>query len=67
MHENTVKQYFAGQPDKLLVLDIIKGEGYDKLCPFLGLDVLDKPFPHEQNTTEMSRLLHQDSATAKPG
>ncbi len=47
MHENTVKQYFADRPDKLLVLDITKGEGYDKICPFLGLDVLDKPFPHE--------------------
>ena len=56
MHENIVKEYFAGQPDKLLVLDMTKGEGYAQLCPFLGLDVLDKPFPHKNISTENSRL-----------
>ena len=67
MHENTVREYFSGRPDKLLVLDVTGGEGYEKLCPFLGRDVLDKPFPHANNTTEMSRRQHQDSSSTSPG
>lgn len=45
-HHEDVRRYFANRPGKLLELDICGGEGYEKLCPFLGLDVLDKPFPH---------------------
>ena len=56
MHENTVREYFAGRPDKLLEIDVTRGDGFDKLCPFLGLDVLDKPFPHKNNSSEKSRL-----------
>jgi hypothetical protein len=42
-----VIDYFQGRPDKLLILNVCDGEGYDKLCPFLGLDVLNEPFPHK--------------------
>lgn len=56
MHENTVREYFIGRPDKLLEIDVTRGDGFDKLCPFLGLDVLDKPFPHKNNSSEKSRL-----------
>lgn len=45
-HERKVRDYFEGRAGKLLVLDICGGEGYEKLCPFLRLDVIDKPFPH---------------------
>ena len=38
--------HFAGRPDDLLVLDVVAGEGWEKLCPFLGLDPPDEPFPH---------------------
>ncbi|MFT3726420.1 MAG: sulfotransferase [Terricaulis sp.] len=33
-------------PERLLVIDITKGDGYQKLCPFLGLDPVASPFPH---------------------
>src|SRR5262249_43501774 len=36
-HVRTVLDYFRGRPDDLLVLDICGGEGWEKLCPFLGL------------------------------
>ncbi len=45
IHE--VKRYFQKRKNKLLVLDITKGEGYKKLCPFLGLPVLDESFPYK--------------------
>ena len=32
--------------DRLLVMDIVGGDGWEKLCPFLGLDLPDVEFPH---------------------
>lgn len=29
-----------------LILDITKGDGWEKLCPFLWVDIPDIPFPH---------------------
>ena len=42
-HVENVKRYFADRPNDLLVLDITKGEGYEKLAPFLGVPVPTKP------------------------
>jgi hypothetical protein len=33
-------------PQRLLVMNISAGEGWEKLCPFLGLPIPDAPFPH---------------------
>ncbi|MFZ2031281.1 MAG: sulfotransferase family protein [Vitreimonas sp.] len=33
--------------ERLLVMDITAGDGWEKLCPFIGMDIPDKPFPHE--------------------
>jgi hypothetical protein len=49
-HEAWVRGYFAGQRERLLVMDICGGEGYERLCPFLGVPRLDEPFPHENKT-----------------
>jgi SAM-dependent methyltransferase len=45
-YNRRVLDYFDGRDDKLLVLNIAGGEGYEQLCPFLNLPVSDKPFPH---------------------
>ena len=45
-HTKRVLDFFKDKPDELLVLDICGGDGYDKLCPFLGIDIPDEPFPH---------------------
>lgn len=45
-HEARVRKLFRGRKGKLLVLNVCAGEGYEKLCPFLGLPVKDEPFPH---------------------
>jgi len=45
-HLEDVLGYFKGQQERLLVMDICGGDGYEKLCPFLGKDIPGEPFPH---------------------
>lgn len=44
-HHDRVLAYFAGRPRDLLVMNIVGGDGYEVLCPFLDEPVLDEPFP----------------------
>ena len=44
-HNQEVIEYFRDRPEDLLVMDITKGDGWEKLCPFLGLETPDQPFP----------------------
>lgn len=41
-----IKSYFKHRQDDLLVMNICAGEGWEKLCPFLGLPVPKTAFPH---------------------
>lgn len=41
-----IKEHFAERPDDLLVMNICAGEGWEKLCPFLGLEIPKKRFPY---------------------
>jgi hypothetical protein len=34
-------------PDRLLLMNIVAGDGWDKLCPFLGVPIPAEPFPYE--------------------
>lgn len=36
--------------DRLLIMNIFEGDGYDKLCPFLEQKILDEPFPLSNQT-----------------
>ena len=40
-----LERYFAGRAADFLVINIPAGEGWEKLCPFLGLPIPDLPFP----------------------
>jgi hypothetical protein len=42
---NEVIRYFRNK-NNLLILDLEKGDGWNKLCPFLNLNVLKTKFPH---------------------
>lgn len=44
-HEKAVREYFRDRSDDLLVMDICAGDGWEKLCPFLGKGVPGTPFP----------------------
>jgi hypothetical protein len=53
-HNAAVLQYFAARPADLLVMDVTRGDGWDLLCPFLGLDTPGCPFPHK-NAVKVKR------------
>ncbi len=43
-HHEDVRKYFHNRPDDLLEMDITAGDGWEKLCPFLGLSIPSQPF-----------------------
>lgn len=45
-HNKEVLQYFENRPADFTVMDLAAGDGWEKLCGFLGVPVLDVPFPH---------------------
>jgi len=45
-HYREVPAYFADRPNDLLVMDLAAGDGWEKLCPFLGKEIPNQPFPH---------------------
>ena len=46
-HLNDVMMYFKNRKEDLLLMDIVGGDGYEKLCPFLGLKTINKKFPQK--------------------
>lgn len=47
-HVQNVTSYFAGRESDLLVLNIVAGDGYERLAHFLGVPVPEQPFPHDR-------------------
>jgi|TARA_Y100000310_G_C20473360_1_gene711179 hypothetical protein len=45
-HTKKVLDFFKDKQGQFLVLNICSGDGYEKLCPFLGLDIPEKSFPY---------------------
>jgi hypothetical protein len=45
-HKREVMAYFQERPDDLLVLNFAEEDGWEKLCPFLGHEIPEIPFPH---------------------
>lgn len=50
-HNSEVKDYFADRPDDLLIVNWERGDGWERLCAFLGNPVPSRPFPHENKGT----------------
>lgn len=55
-HNSEVLDYFKNRPDDLLVLDLVKGDGWEKLCPFLGAEIPAAPFPHLNKAQDRNRM-----------
>ena len=53
-HVAAIKEYFRDRPDDLLVMNIAYGDGWEKLCPFLGIPVPDFPFPSRNMWKDLS-------------
>lgn len=47
--------------ERLLIMDVESGDGWDKLCPFLGVAAPNTPFPHSNKTnyTELTQRRAQ--------
>tara|TARA_Y100001972_G_C7662085_1_gene334119 strand:+ start:773 stop:1306 length:534 start_codon:yes stop_codon:yes gene_type:complete len=45
-YNKDVVDFFKGKEDQLLVMNIPNGDGYEKLCPFLGVDTIKGKFPN---------------------
>jgi len=52
-------EYFRDRPQDLLVINVIGGEGWEKLCPFLGQPVPEIPFP-KANVTQITWMNIDD-------
>lgn len=61
-HNKEVKAYFQNRPNDLLIMNLKSGDGWEKLCPFLGHDVPKKSFPYsnkgKHNYTLKDRAKH---------
>ena len=56
-HHEAVEAFFADRDD-LLVMRITEGDGYEALCPFLGLPDPGVPFPARHRGLEASLSGH---------
>lgn len=59
-HNREVREYFQGRQVDFLVVDFEKGDGWKKICDFLGEPVPDVDFPHlNKNKTLVDKLQHK--------
>jgi hypothetical protein len=65
-HARNVREYFRERPGDLLVIDICAGEGWEKLCPFLGLATPARPFPHANEWMHLLLEAARDVARTIP-
>ncbi len=56
-HNREVLSHFSNRPGDLLVLELSKGDGWEKLSPFLGKPIPDMPFPHANKAADRDRPL----------
>lgn len=49
-HIKSVKEYFQNRENDLLIIDICGGDGWVKLCSFLGKKIPELPFPKKNKS-----------------
>ena len=65
LYIQSVISYFCDRPQDLLVMDICGGDGWEKLCPFLGCPVVDQPFPYIQTDQQLEKRSQYRSTLAE--
>lgn len=55
-HHKEVLQYFKTRPNKLLIIDICKGDGWKPLCKFLNLPIPNTEFPNVDPLIKLKTL-----------
>lgn len=56
-HYGEAFQYFKDRPEDLLVFDVTKGDGWEKLCPFLNLPIPKRPFPKKNTASSKGSIF----------
>jgi hypothetical protein len=51
-HLADIQEHFKDREGALLLFDVCGGEGWEKLCPFLGRPVPGEPFPRQNTARE---------------
>jgi hypothetical protein len=59
-HQEDVARYFRNRPNDLLRMNLSKGDGWEKLAPFLGRSVPAVPFPHGNSIEGMVAHLRKE-------
>ncbi len=52
-HYDDVIKYFSERKNDLLILDICAGDGFEKLCPFLGKQIPRQSFPQKNSISSL--------------
>lgn len=61
-YHDRVHSFFQDKPrERFLEMSIVGGDGYEKLCAFLGVPVPDEPFPNSNRSTERSMVSGEPS------
>ena len=55
--KNAILDFFKDKPDQFLHIDIPSGDGWNKLCPFLDLEIPDVDFPHQHKNSAIDGSL----------
>jgi len=50
-HDRRIREYFKDD-NRLLILNVCSGEGWEKLCPFLNKEIPKMPFPKSNVTAQ---------------
>lgn len=53
--------------ERLLVMDLVGGQGWETLCPFLGLPQPDIPFPHANKKEDFRARVEASRARQRAG
>lgn len=60
-HNKSVRDYFKGRENDFLEICWENGDGFEKICHFLGCDIPDTPVPHANrgvdNTVPLKRYM----------
>ena len=55
-HHFDVLSYFKDRPNDFLLIDIIEGDGWEKLCKFLNCDIPDVAFPNTNSLKDIDKV-----------
>lgn len=68
-HNEEVQAYFANRPQEFLLMDLPAGDGWDKLCAFLGKPMPAESFPRANPASASRRIKNTvaDWLSKRPG